>query len=242
MKNVKVINLKRSIERRNDFIKNNKGIDYEFIEGVDGKILSEEDISNKNHFLNPLFFPTRGAYGVALSHLKLWNHAIDINEAITIAEDDAIFRKDFDLKSSEMIDQMPLNWDIILWGWNFDSILSISAMPEISPTIMIFNQDAIRKNIVKFKKEKSKVYPFKLDKCFGIPAYTISPGGAKKFKKLCFPLGNFTLYFPFLNRELPNTGIDIAMNKIYSETLSFVSFPPLAITKNEHKISTIQKI
>jgi GR25 family glycosyltransferase involved in LPS biosynthesis len=241
MKKIKVINLERSIGRRNDFIKNNEGIDYEFKIGVDGNLLSEDDIFNENHFLNPLSFPSRGVYGVALSHLNLWNHAIELNESVTIAEDDAIFRADFEIKSSEVIDQLPLNWDIVLWGWNFDSILSIVAMPEISPSVMIFDQELLRNNIDKFKKERSKVYPFKLDKCFGTLAYTISPAGAEKFKKLCFPLKNFWLYFPILNKHLPNTGIDIAMNRIYSETLSFVSFPPLAVSKNERHISTAQK-
>lgn len=239
---IKVINLERSIERREHFIKNNKGIDYEFVPGVDGQLLTHEDIFNTDHFINPLPFPSVGAYGVALSHLKLWNQAIEENSPITIAEDDAIFRLDFKSKAEEIISQLPINWDIVLWGWNFDSILSLAVMPNVSPSIIIFNQDELRNNVENFKNNKSNSYPFSLDKCFGIPAYTISPKGAENFKKGCFPLENFELFFPGLDREMPNTGIDVAMNKIYSTTNSFVSFPPLAITKNEHEISTIQKI
>lgn len=52
---------------------------------------------------------------------------------------------------------------------------------------------------------------------------------------------NFELFFPVLNRKIPNTGIDVAMNKIYSATNSYVSFPPLVVTKNEHESSTIQQ-
>jgi len=238
---IKVINLERSIERKNNFVKNNKGIDYEFVSAVDGQLLTDNDIYDKNKFIQPLPYFGVGAYGCALSHLKLWNTAIEHEAPITIAEDDAIFRLDFKIKADEIISQLPTDWDIILWGWNFDSILSLSAMTNISPTVILFDQDTLRSNVEYFKINKTKSYAFKLDKCFGIPAYTISSKGAEKFKKLCFPLENFELFFPVLNRKIPNTGIDIAMNRVYASTNSFVSFPPLVITKNEHEISTIQK-
>lgn len=239
-KTVKVISLERSIERRDHFKINNPYLDYEFINGIDGQLLTNDDINNSRHFLKPLPFPSMGAYGVALSHLSLWNKAIQEKMPITIAEDDAIFRYDFHSRSEEIILQLPVDWDIVLWGWNFDSILSLLSMINFSPAVVLFNQDMLRNNIDNFKLEKTNSYPLKLDKCFGIPAYTISSKGAELFKSLCFPLKNFELFFPVLNRNISNTGIDIAMNKIYSTTGSFVSFPPLAITKNEHNISTIQ--
>ncbi len=159
---------------------------------------------------------------------------------MTIAEDDAVFREDFHEKSQELIQTLPSNWDIILWGWNFDSILSLKEMPNISPSVMLFNQEQLRNSIPTFKKMGSPSYPLRLDKCFGTIAYSISLDGANKFKQMCFPLIPFDLHFPLLNRKLSNNGIDIAMNKIYSETHSFVSFPPLVVTKNIHEISTVQ--
>ena len=239
-KKVKVISLERSIDRKNYFIENNPHLDYEFINGIDGQLLTEDEINNPLHFINPLPFSSLGAYGVALSHLSLWNRAIEEKMPITVAEDDAIFRYDFHLRSEEIILQLPIDWDIILWGWNFDSILSLLLMINFSPAVVLFNQDMLRNNIDKFKLEKTNSFPLRLDKCFGIPAYTISAKGAELFKHLLFPLKNFELFFPFLNKNIPNTGIDVAMNKIYSTTGSFVSFPPLVITKNEHKFSTIQ--
>jgi GR25 family glycosyltransferase involved in LPS biosynthesis len=240
MNKIQVINLERSVDRKNEFITNNQGIDYEFVNGVDGKSLSANVINDEQYFINPLSFPSSGAYGVALSHLRQWERAIDLNSPITVSEDDAIFREDFSVESSKIIKQLPEDWDIILWGWNFDSILSIAAISNISPSVMIFNQDQLRKNIDKFRCDKSQSYPFRLDKCFGIPAYTISPKGARIYKSECFPMKNFDLFFPVLNKRLPNTGIDLSMNKIYSATNAYVAFPPLAVTKNDHEISTIQ--
>lgn len=238
---IQVISLERSLARRNEFVNINVGLNYEFVNGVDGKLLSAEDIESNQYFINPLQFPSLGAYGVALSHLKLWELAINKNTVLTIAEDDAVFRADFHSKSIEVMNQLPADWDIILWGWNFDSILSVAAMPHISPSVVLFNQEEMRNNVNTFRSDKGQPYPFRLDKCFGIPAYTISPKGAGVFKSMCFPMKHFELFFPVLNRKIPNCGIDVAMNKIYGTTNSYVSFPPLVITKNEHESSTIQQ-
>jgi hypothetical protein len=50
-----------------------------------------------------------------------------------------------------------------------------------------------------------------------------------------------TIFFPGINRYIPNVGIDVAMNAAYPIMKSYVSFPPLVITKNERHRSTIQK-
>jgi glycosyl transferase, family 25 len=238
---IRVINLERSVDRKREFIQNNAGLAHEFFPAVDGKLLTERQIGDERLFIKPLPFPSIGAYGVALSHLALWERVIEANQPMTIAEDDAIFRSDFASESGKVLSQLPESWDIILWGWNFDSILCVTAIANVSPVVMLFNQNSLREQTDSFRKLTLPSHLLKLDKCFGIPAYTISPAGAKKFKAQCFPMKNFELYFPILNRKIPNTGIDVAMNRIYSSTESFVAFPPLAITKNDHGVSTIQK-
>lgn len=239
MDSIKVISLNRSIERRLNFRQINTQSNFIFIDAVDGLDLSAAEIEEKKLFQKNLPY-TPGAYGCALSHLNLWEESITHNRVMTIAEDDAIFRLDFEEKNSQLIDTLPSNWDIVLWGWNFDSILSLNVMPNISPVVMLFNQDQMRASVDAFKASTDTPKLFRLDKCFGMPSYSISPSGARKFKSLCFPLENFNLFFPLLNRSLPNNGLDIAMNRIYSSTNSYACFPPLVITKNEHPISTIQ--
>jgi len=196
-------------------------------------------LSDPNLFARNLQY-TKGAYGCALSHLAAWFDAIDSNEIVTVAEDDAIFRHDFQSMHQQVLSNLPDDWDIVMWGWNFDSILSLNSMPEISPTVLFFDQQQLRNKIYEFQIATQRPTLLPLDKCFGTPAYSISPKGAEKFLKGCFPLQHFFLYFPGLNRELPNNGIDIAMNRIYASTNSFACFPPLVITKNEHETSSIQ--
>lgn len=239
MASVKVISLERSTERRRAFASGNPGLDHEFFPGVDGRSIPDAILHDRRLFIDPLPAMSPGARGCALSHLKLWEMAIRLNRPISIAEDDALFRRDFATASARVLAKLPADWDFILWGWNFDSILSVHALPNVAPIVMVSNQDSLRKNAELYLEQTTESFPLRLDKCFGTPAYTISPGGASKFRAACFPLTEMNVWFPLLNRMINNRGIDIAMNKIYSETNSFVAFPPLAITRNEHEASTV---
>lgn len=236
---IKVLNLERSHARRREFVDMNDGLAYEFHRATDGRALSEREIHDERHFVHPLSFPGRGAYGCALSHLELWDQVIDTGEPLTIVEDDAVLRSDFAAASHAVLSQLPPDWDFVLWGWNFDSILSIQAMPDVSPTVMLFNQPMLRDNLARYRASSTTPVAYRLDKCFGVPAYTLSPEGARRFKAACFPLRELQLWFPLVG-TMPCTGLDIAMNQLYPTLNAFVAFPPLAVTKNDHAVSTIQ--
>ncbi|HYD62312.1 MAG TPA: glycosyltransferase family 25 protein [Noviherbaspirillum sp.] len=241
MADIKVINLERSAERREKFARLNRHIDYEFFKAVDGAGLSVESIAGSGLFDANLAY-TPGAYGCALSHLRLWEEAIATDRVVTVAEDDAIFRSDFDVRQRAAIQSAPADWDIIIWGWNLDYVLSLSFMPGISPAIAYFDQEQMRSAIAAFQSFDARPNLLGLDKCWGIPAYSISPAGARKFKERCFPLKPLELTVPLTDIRLSNTGIDSAMNAIYGSTKSFVCFPPLVVTENDHSISTIQQV
>jgi len=238
---IKVVSLKRSTTRREEFVRNNPGLAYAFFDAVDGKTLIPAILEDPKLFVQPLRFPSLGAYGCALSHLRLWEQAIDSNEPLTIAEDDAVFRRDFPAASAALIEKLPPDWDLVMWGWNFDSILSVLPLRGISPAVMVFNQDDLRAGMNEFRDLVHPAYPLELHRCFGTVAYTISPGGARKFKEHCFPMKQFDLYFPLLPQKVPNTGVDIAMNRVYPDTRSFAAFPPLVATPNDTAASTVQR-
>jgi glycosyl transferase, family 25 len=237
---IQVISLTRTPGRREEFAKLNTHLKFEFVDAVDGSKLTPEAIQSTNSFATGLPY-TPGAYGCALSHLRLWEKAIELDRPLTIAEDDAIFRLDFEEQHARALQDLGSNWDFVLWGWNFDSIVALNIMRGISTGIFIFDQSQLRQAIPAFQHSIERPHLLRLDKCFGIPAYTISPGGAKKFKSQCFPLTPFRLFFPVLEHERPNNGIDIAMNRIYETTQSHVCIPPLVVSKNEQSISTIQQ-
>jgi glycosyl transferase, family 25 len=81
---------------------------------------------------------------------------------------------------------------------------------------------------------------FRLTRALGIPCYSVSPKGARALKAACLPLARIKVHFPGLNRHLPNFGIDVMMNNAYPQISAFVSFPPLVITRNEIRKSTVQ--
>jgi glycosyl transferase family 25 len=239
---IRVISLQRTPERRQAFLGRNGHLPSSFFDAVDGERLTPEDIAATGLFAPALARTyTPGAYGCALSHWKLWGEAIEGAEPLTVAEDDAVFRFDFVERSQEVMARLPEGWDLVVWAWNFDSVLSVHAMPGVTPAAMVFDQALLRGSLDTFQRSSDPVLALRLDRCFGVPAYTISPAGARRLRGLCFPLGELSIRFPILNREFPNLGIDMALNAAYSNTASFVSFPALAVTCNDLATSTIQQ-
>lgn len=228
---IQVVSLRRTPERRERFCGHNHGLNFEFFDAVDGKQVDRTKFFGSGIAEENLPY-SAGAIGCALSHLALWERSSKEQLILTIVEDDAILRRDFETKSREVIAGLPVDWDLIMWGWNFDSVLAVNAMPGISPTVMMFDQNSLRQSLERFRQDLLDVHVFLLDKCFGTCAYSISPQGSRKFMRNCFPLKNDGVYFPGLNRVRPNDGIDIAMNRIYPMTNSYVSFPPLVVTPN----------
>jgi glycosyl transferase, family 25 len=236
---IRVISLPRSTARREAFIQANGHLAFSFYDAVDGASFIDE-VNDVPNLFEPGLPYSVGAFGCAMSHLRLWQEAAESGHAVTVVEDDAVLRHDFEAQSAALLATLPPDWDIVVWAWNFDSVLSLNVMPGVSTAVMLFDQNGLRRSLADFQAMESTPVALRLDKCFGTPAYTISPTGARKFMLNCFPLERFDLFFPGLNRELANNGIDIAMNRIYSLTNAYCSMPPLAATPNEHASSLIQ--
>jgi GR25 family glycosyltransferase involved in LPS biosynthesis len=236
---IKVISLSRSVDRRKNFTKNNSHLDYEFFDAIDGRSLTDSTIEQSGMFESGLNY-SPGAYGCAMSHMKLWDECLTEGAPLLIAEDDAIFRHDFQNAHDRLMKMLPDDWDFILWGWNFDAWLQLDLMPDIASTAIKFDQEDLRKNLTAFQQSTERPRAFRLKKAWGLPAYTVSPKGARKFRSSCTPLRSVQIPFDFSPDSLGNTGIDCQINLIYPETLSYAAFPPLVATPNLHSISTIQ--
>jgi GR25 family glycosyltransferase involved in LPS biosynthesis len=230
---IQVVSLRRSPQRRARFTDLNAGLDYTFFDTVDGS-----QIDLKTFFGGPLaeagvpYSP--GAVGCALSHRTLWQKAANDGTALTIVEDDAVLHWDFKARSQSVLRRLPANWELIVWGWNFDAHLSLHTMPGLAPMSVLSNQADMRRSIRKFQANPIDSTPYRLDKCFGTSGYTISPAGARTFLANCFPLKNNTVQFAHLDHVIVNDGIDHAMNRIYTATRSFAALPPLLVTPNDH--------
>jgi hypothetical protein len=113
-------------------------------------------------------------------------------------------------------------------------------LPGVSPCLCCFDEERMRAGIAAFQDRAVVPQVFRLQRALGIPCYSISAKGARVLKAACVPLARIKVYFPGLDRHLPDFGIDIMMNNAYPQITAFVSFPPLVITRNEIGKSTVQ--
>ncbi len=95
---------------------------------------------------------------------------------------------------------------------------------------MGFDPASLRQAIRGFPFTTGMPLALRLDHAFGLPAYTISPAGAKKFKARCFPLSEFSRTLPLIPQPVVNSGIDAALNNVYAGADCYASFPPLVAT------------
>jgi glycosyl transferase, family 25 len=231
---IHVINLARDTQRRAAFEERNPHVLFQFFDGVDGHALKLADIEASGLFEPEMrhHYDAR-AYGCALSHWHLWQKAAVSSEPITIAEVDAVFRRDFTERAAGVLAALAPEWDVVLWGWNFDSVLDVRPLGTVSPVIMLFDQDQLRDSLDEFQRMNAPVVPFRLVKAFGTLAYTVSPRGAARMLELCFPQKDVAVHIPAYNKHLINVGLDVSTNLAYERMESFACFPPLAVSPNE---------
>jgi GR25 family glycosyltransferase involved in LPS biosynthesis len=246
---VDLINLDRFEERRQEFFRNNKHLtevrrcsnwdarDIDFGALVDNGTIHKEIMQT--------YSP--GALATALCHISLWDRAITTGTVITVCEDDAIFHNQFEREAQAIIDRLPENWDVLLYGWNFDSMLLIDMLPG-SPGIVLCDEDRLREHAEEFQRHSQSPQPFRVLQHFGLLCYSLSPRGAKTLKDFCLPFRPMSIAMPGLtrnlqsNRQLANVGLDVVMSAAYPQLNAFVTLPPLAISKNDHARSTIQNM
>lgn len=118
-----IVNLKKDIEKKEHMQKLCGKYDFhpEFIDAVDGRLLSEEDIAKvyshekaiNNNFRREL---GRGEIGCALSHINIYKKMVhkNISEAV-VFEDDIDFDNDL-LKVLHKVNDFPKNWNLVLLG------------------------------------------------------------------------------------------------------------------------------
>jgi len=235
-----VINLDRSQDRMLEFRRLNSHIPgIHRFSAVDGNTIDRQYLVETNVIAQNLPY-TNGAIGCALSHLFFWEAAISQKTALTVCEDDSIFHKAFAELAPSLLRTLPTHWDLVLWGWNFDSILLFDLIPGVSPCLATFNQDQMRIGAMDFQSSAISPKAFRLFRAFGTVCYTISPQGASRLLNRSLPLRPLTVSVPMINPAFPNNGIDIVMNAAYPDLNAYVSVPPLVLTKNEHSISTVQ--
>jgi len=237
---VSYINLERRKDRNERFLRLNSALaDFRRWDAVDGAHLRVEDLIAEGVIQEPLRAYTPGALGNALSHKKMWECCASNGGVLTVAEDDAVFNQRFAGRAPKILAGLPPDWDIILWGWNFDALLHVKIAEGIKDAIMRFDRVQLGPRVSEFQERNYEAIPLRLVTAFGVVCYSISPKGARRLLALCFPLRNKSVVVPSMRWRLPNATIDAVMNKHYRDLSSYVSFPPLVWTENDWGTSDV---
>jgi GR25 family glycosyltransferase involved in LPS biosynthesis len=236
---VRAINLDRTPERWATFQALNQGIvPFERVRAVDGLQLDRAEMVRAGLLADPALY-TDGALGCALSHLALWRACLQSGAPLTLCEDDAIFHPDFPAHLDSLAKTSADQFDLVLWGWNFDSVLSADLAPGL-PFVSICDQSVMRNSVEAWRGAPLDPLLLRLRRAFGSPAYTITPRGARRLIEVCFPIRELSVSLPLFEKPFPNSGVDLAMNAAYERLDAYVSFPPLVITPNDLAASTVQ--
>lgn len=229
---VYVINLDRDHERLQTFSTINAGT-AEFIRfsAVDGRKSDRATLEQEGVIANNLTY-NNGQLGCALSHVALWRGAVVQNLAITVVEDDAILARNFERARDRFLRELPADWSIVLWGWNFDRSVWAEIPEGVAKSVIQFDQDELRKNIDVFRRSEVVHAPIRLRHAFGSMAYSVSPGGAAALLKLCLPLARQFIRFEGFGIGIPNNGIDCMMVGAYPKLKAYVCMPPLVVSEN----------
>ncbi len=163
------LNLTRRTDRNERFLRTNPFLEgFDRIEAVDGSGLRERDLLDAGWIQEPLKAYTPGALGNALSHRRAWDMCISEGQPVTVAEDDAVFNEGFQETSREILGQLANAWDIVLWGWNFDSILHVQVIEGLRESVMEFDPAPLRHGTTCFQAARYKSILLRLLGAFGL--------------------------------------------------------------------------
>src|SRR5262249_28456365 len=234
------INLAARPDRNGRFLRANAGIaDFRRTEAVAGAALRREDLVRDGVIAEPTPHFTAGAVGNALSPRRLWGHCAAGNAVLTLAEDDAVFNRHFSTRAPQLLAQLPPGWDLILWGWNFDSLLRVKLLGELQDAFMYFNRPSLGERLAEFPALDYPVQALRLATAFGLVSYSLSPSGARRLLQRCFPLRDEAVPVPGLRAVPRNTSLDVTMNKHYPALAAYACFPPLVWTENDPTSSDV---
>jgi GR25 family glycosyltransferase involved in LPS biosynthesis len=241
-----VISLPARADRRTQFMVWNArpGVEIAFADAVVGASLERGDLIARALLAPDATHFTPGALGNALSHHNLWLNAVGAGAPVFICEDDAWLRADFAAHAISAIAQIPTDWDILFLGYNTNAIVAVESRDGLK-TLLHFDESA-KRNADYFEAfarvNAPAPTPLHCFQAWGTLAYAISPQGAAKLLRLCFPLSGAADIVMFgQNRTLKPYTLDGMINvALQREPVSaYCVFPPLAVSANDAASSDV---
>ncbi|MBR9972159.1 glycosyltransferase family 25 protein [Magnetospirillum sulfuroxidans] len=231
-----VIHLRRREDRKERFLRWNAGHAVEWhwhdaveaaaVDRQDGELLSSPDLAVDDAVI-----------ATAMSHRRQWRQCVADDAPRLIFEDDACARHGFEPLLSRGLAGLSAA-DLIFFGCNTDAELMLE-LPDRLFSYVVFGNAAHASPgyFDAFAKTAPPCSPPILYQAYltwGLLAYAVSPAGAAKLLRECFPLRPVTVDLFQHGRKVESMAIDAMLNAAMQRgaVRALTCFPPLVIGPN----------
>jgi GR25 family glycosyltransferase involved in LPS biosynthesis/glycosyltransferase involved in cell wall biosynthesis len=232
---IHLINLDRSTDRLRRFKELNGHLEnVHRVSATDGSTLDRESLIESEYINRDLPYMA-GTLGCAMSHVRLWEKAVESASSMTIFEDDIVVSRHFPATARQVLSALPPDWDIIHWGALLNPLfvwvdLGSSRVKLVHYGLKKYNG---KLGMRLFQSEKVAAVPLRLLHSFGMQGYSISPKGARAALEFCLPLRNRFIDFPDAEVTVDDTGIDVALCGLYPSIKAYICTPQLVMHYDE---------
>jgi len=236
------INLAERADRDAAFLKLNSHLTgLRKIAAVNGRLLQVDELIRDGTTTGPLPSFSAASLANAISHKRIWEHYSQKASGVTVAEDDAIFNLRFEDTASSVLAKLDPDWDLMFWGWNFDSHVDVEIIPGLKRCIFVFDPAMLGTKIEEFRKIDCETVALRLFGAHGTVAYSASPKGLKLLLQHCFPLRHELILMSSINKPkaIWNCSLDVTMSKYFPILKAYVCVPPLVWTENDKSVSDV---
>jgi GR25 family glycosyltransferase involved in LPS biosynthesis len=235
-----VITTRTSSERQKEFSARHPFLDFEWFDAITPEDLSTDNLLKQNLIESPLNWKLTSIAN-ALSHKALWEESVALNQSLIILEDDAVLADNFRDCVTSLLNDVGVDFHILLLGFNWDRYVFLEMFPENSGVVRLqFKQTELQNEIDKVRHNKMRSNAFKLRSAFGNCGYVISPRGAALMIESIYPLSERLVNPEGLNFRFYAESKDALMCNVYGKSASYVAFPPLVYVTNNQSESTVQ--
>jgi GR25 family glycosyltransferase involved in LPS biosynthesis len=230
LERVHVINLDRSVDRIERFYKENAHLSsIQRVPGVDGRALDRGQLLKDNTISSDLDY-TPGSLGCAMSHVALWKAAVERDQPVTVAEDDAIFSRHFERHMHLLMATVRPDWDFILWSASLRCYAWLDALPGGTGARLQFFAGEVMTRTQDFQEAETEPSLLRARYLLGLVCYSVSPKGAHALLDWCLPVRPMVVDFTGFGLRLNNAGIDCIINGVMPSLKAYVCLPPLVIS------------
>tara|TARA_B100000674_G_scaffold497331_1_gene530691 strand:- start:6327 stop:6833 length:507 start_codon:yes stop_codon:yes gene_type:complete len=160
---------------------------------------------------------------------------------MVVAEDDAILAKELKQNLNMLLQGTRKKTPFLLLGWNLDSILQAELEPGLGLISLFDPAYPVEEELTKLVNSETKRLICKLKRCFGLPAYRITPETAELLLNKLNPIVSEPIP---MGRGIPthfSETLDGVLNNNYEELEANIVFPPLALALNDQNESLTRR-